>query len=313
MAWGPWSAQAPKNGRSRKRDDNKGKDNKKDSEHWVRPYDSGVSLPQQSSSSSSQEAQFMQEFMVMVRESNIEVPDRLQKFLPDGAKSSLKEQQKMLNKKRNIMNKIENKRKAIVKDQESWEAWTQQMRTEIQQQKQKHEEHQKKLSNDLAELLEEEKKLNAQEENAEEEESINEMDLEEFFDAALTDPYAGTPVAADANKPPGLGGEAGMNETLVKMQRQMEMQYNQKLVEQKKKLMEEYNEKLSAAVIDLSKEDKKENNPLEKNPLAPFGVQRTRTSHVTSPYSRTVKMGEMMDAANKGEAKHPKGDVHGEG
>ncbi len=311
MAWGPWSPQVPKNGRSRKRDDNKGKDNKKDSEQLVRPYDSGLSL-QQSSSSPSQEAQFMQEFMTMLKESNCDVPERLQKFLPDGAKSTLKEEQKLLNKRRNIMNKIENKRKAIVKDQEGWEAWVQHMKTEIMQQKEKHEEQQKKLANDLAELLQE-KRLNAQEENAEAEESNQEMELEELFEAVLTDPYTGEAAAASVKTPPGLGGEAAMNEALVKMQRQMEMQYNQKLVEQKKKIMEEYNEKLNATVIDLSMEDKKENKELKKNPLAPFGVQRTRTSFISSPYSRGTKMGESLGAATQEDSKSPKGDTHGEG
>lgn len=307
MSWGPWSPQVPKSSRSRKRDDKK--DTKKE-EGLVKSYDSGSSAAgSQSSDSSSTEVKFMQEFMAMIKENKMEVPERLQKFVQDDPKVALKEQQKALNKKRKLMNKIENKKKAIDADKLKWEKWVQDMKTEVQQQRSKFEENQKRLNSELEALIIEEKKLEAEDEAADMEEIQDSPGVDEILDACSAD--------ADSKNKESREHQARMMEAKLQesqehqarmmeakfqeMQMKMEAHYQQKLEEQRQQLIQAAMARPPGAteVVDLVGDNQKISiaqglgigTQLARNAVAPFGVFKERSS----PYGRNAKMGDGLN------------------
>lgn len=307
MSWGPWSPQVPKSSRSRKRDDKK--DTKKE-EGLVKSYDSGSSAAgSQSSDSSSTEIKFMQEFMAMIKENKMEVPERLQKFVQDDPKVALKEQQKALNKKRNLMNKIENKKKAIDANKMKWEKWVQDMKTEVQQQRSKFEENQKRLNSELEALIIEEKKLEAEDEAADMEDIQDSPGVNEILDACSAD--------ADSKNKESREHQARMMEAKLQesqehqarmmeakfqeMQMKMEAHYQQKLEDQRQQLIQAAMARSPGAteVVDLVDDNQKISiaqglgigTQLARNAVAPFGVFKERSS----PYGRNAKMGDGLN------------------
>lgn len=292
MSWGPWSPQVPKSSRSRKRDDKK--DTKKE-EGLVKSYDSGSSAAgSQSSDSSSTEVKFMQEFMAMIKENKMEVPERLQKFVQDDPKVALKEQQKALNKKRNLMNKIENKKKAIDANKMKWEKWVQDTKAEVQQQRSKFEENQKRLNSELEALIIEEKKLEAEDEAADMEDIQDSPGVDEILDACSAD--------ADSKNKESREHQARMMEAkFQEMQMKMEAHYQQKLEEQRQQLIQAAMARSPGAteVVDLVDDNQKISiaqglgigTQLARNAVAPFGVFKERSS----PYGRNAKMGDGLN------------------
>lgn len=308
MSWGPWSPQVPKQAKTRKRDDKK--DNNKKEDGIARPYDADTSSMQQQSSASSStpEAQFVQEFMAMIKENNLEMPERLQKFAPDEAKASIKEQQKVLNRRRNLKNKIDGKRRAIEADKTKWENWLQSMKNEVQQQKAKFEESQKKLNQELDQLLQEEKKLDLPEEEAMEDVQ-GEMDIEDILDECAQE-------LQEKVKENSIRQEEVLQNRLQEMQTTMEKFYANKLEEQRLHFMEmiqnkdtkenkevvdlENDEKLKIGLVDAlgvvaseppKIQEEANTQGVRKDARAPFGVQRSqKTVQNTAPYSPQQKM-----------------------
>lgn len=235
----------------------------------------------------------MKEFLDMAKEQKMDIPERLQKCLPDAnqeTRTSIKEQQRKLNRHRNVLHKLENKKKALEKDNEQWITWVDTMRQEIQQQKEKHEETQKKFRQDVEELTVEEQKIREQVdqemEASEEEEKEPEEALEELLGTATGKPGAD-------NK--GKINEQKVNEALMKMQKDMETRYQIQLEQDRAAMRREMLEQLQQAggtpVISLEEsldeQGTKEKAERKRNALALFGVERTtKTSQISSPYGR---------------------------
>lgn len=294
MQWGGWSPQYPKNGRQpqrRSRDGGgeKGKDKKKD-EAVVRSYDaSSGSSSQVPSQAVGLEAQFMKEFLDMAKENNMTIPERLQKLIPDGAKDAIREQQKKLNKYRNVVHKVEAKKKAIEVDKEKWHTWLQEMKEAMVKQRTQFEDNQKKLKSELAALEEEERKLRTQDHTVEVEDPRDkeEVEAEELLDTYMME----LDEVNNGDTVPGEGVDLGqkdgeLQQALMMMQERMEQQYQEKLVARQLEIEQQWKRTMTTEVVNLSDGEGPPRNSTMRNALAPFGVQRTRTSQVSSPYQR---------------------------
>ena len=312
MQWGSWSPQYPKQSRPQQRRSrdggDRGKDRKKE-EGVARPYDSSAppsSQPQ--SSSGSAESQFMKEFMEMARENKMPIPERLQKLLPDGTKDAIRDQQRKLNRHRNVVNKIESKKKALEMDKERWSNWLQEMKEQIVKQRGNFEENQKKLLKELEALEEEEKKIRTQDtKEEEEEEDPDHANVEQMLDAYMEEVKDGedkTPTPKLTGVP--AAGSTELKEALEVMQQQMETRYQEKLQAQQRVWEEKWTKLQIAQVVELS--DGEGTAPGEqgvqgrrRNAVAPFGVQRAKATHASSPYGRTNTM-EGLDEEERKEA-----------
>lgn len=180
---GAWSPQMPKGHvPKRKAKEEKGAKDKKDG--VIKPYDSTSTAVSSSQDGSTVEAAFMKEFLSFVKESGAEVPERFQKFMPNDKMTDIRNQQKKLNKQRNVAQKIESKRRALEKDGEQWTLWLAKMREEIQAEKDKHMANQERLQKELEVLLEEQKNL-AKDDDAEMEAKSEQQETEESLEALL--------------------------------------------------------------------------------------------------------------------------------
>lgn len=292
--WNQWSPQLPKKANRQTR---KKEDNQKDQQAGVlRAYDAAPGGGGSSSTSSTsnnagqQEALFFKEFVNFVKETKCELPENLQKFLPNEDKENLREQQKKLNKQRNLHAKINNKQKALEQDKEKWTSWIASVKEEVQLQKGKHEESQKKLSKELEDLQEELRRVN----NNEEEpiEITEDQDIEEILDTMTS-----------------KAEEEETSKKLEEMQAEMEQRYQLQIEEERKRMQQHFSEQfiqLARANMDpymptemtaMASEETVEQQEvttgtppglvgLVRNPVAPFGVQRAPKppTHVSSPY-----------------------------
>ena len=227
--WGAWSPQWPKKANKPQK---KKEDTAKEQQGGgvLRAYDATPGgLPSSSSTTGGNaeqpEMQFFKEFVSFVKENNCELPENLKKMLPDENKESLREQQKKLNRQRNLLNKIQGKQKALDRDKEQWISWLASVKEEVQKQRVKHEESQKRLTKELEDLQAEEKRLN---QTGEEEMMLEaEQDLEDFL-VDLTQEKE----------------EEGQNAKLKMMQRQMEEMYQNQLEEDRKRMQQHFSEQL---------------------------------------------------------------------
>ena len=296
----------------------------------IRPYDAdgGSSTSAPSSSDGSQQAgmqEFFKEFMAMSKELGQPLPERLRKLVPNTDREELKEQQKRLNRLRTLRNRIEGKEKAIKQDEIQWEKWLKDIKESIVSQRQKHEETQTRLAEELAQLKKEEEDLkNHQEEEKEELEVDEDMDLEVMVDGLLAkeDPKK---IKERTTK-----AEAALEE----MQRNMEAQYQQRMMQERAQMSLEFQRMLQQAMgtqhasmrppeyVDLEVQDAAMGpgqeaaamgtvaadaqkaaaagrfagmlpEEMAKRALIPFGVARrdrmTRQPQSTSPYGRKEK------------------------
>ena len=241
MQWGGWSPQYPKQSRQQQRRSrdggDRGKDRKKE-EGVARPYDSSTpsSLqPQSSTASGSTETQFMKEFLEMARESKMQIPERLQMLLPDGTKDAIRDQQKKLNRHRNVVNKIDSKKKALELDKERWSSWLQEMKEQIVKQRGNFEENQKRLQKELEALEEEERKICSQDSKEDEEEDLEEPSAEQMVDS-LMDELKEEDAKASVHKDTGgyAPGSTELQDAIKEMQQRMESRYQEKLKEQQR-------------------------------------------------------------------------------
>lgn len=245
----------------------------------------------------------MKEFLEMAKEQKMEIPERLQKCLQDqtsDTRDSLKEQQRRINKHRNVLHKLENKKKAIEKDNERWNTWVNTMKQEIQQQRKNHETVQKKLQKELNDLIDEEKKLREQEDHEIEEEDPKSLvdELETLLEGAPLGPadHGGDHGGKDAlNK-------QQVNAALELMQKNMEERYQQQLDAEKEKLRNEmklHMQKMQENQVIAVDDDKiKAVTETKRDALVPFGVQRApKNSQASSPKDGS------FDAQGKGEGR----------
>ena len=227
--WNAWSPQYPKGNKQRK-----SKDGDKEKKADVVPgaYDSmpwePSSQPSSSQQSSDEQAKaFMEAFMKFTKEQDQAIPPALQPFFQQDSKEELKDQQKKLNQHRAILQKIENKKKAIRRDEEQWQHWILEIRETIKKQKIRHEEQAEKLQAELAVLVKKESELKTGV-GENETSPIQVEDVEEILDACLS------------KQPP----KQKENEKTEKM---LQGEFNQKLQDMKQQLEEDYQKKFEAA------------------------------------------------------------------
>lgn len=302
MQWGPWSPQYPKNGRQQrkpKETGNRGKEGgRKKEESLVPSYDSSTTSSAQQSSAGGVEAQFMKEFMDLAKETKMPIPERLQRLMPDGTKDAIRDQQKRLNRHRNVVNKIESRKKALEVDKEKWSHWLQEMKDAIVNQKKSFEENQKRLLQELEDLEKEELKLRNQDPMDEEMETAPEEEVEELVEGLLQDAGVEEPRpngAADGEKAQSAKVAADLKTAVEKIQQRLERQYQEKWEERQKDLEKQWKQEQMASLVDVSDG---EGPPAPANPpaalgqttvrnaAAPFGVQRLKSTAVSSPYGR---------------------------
>ena len=161
------------------------------------PYDA-VPWPGSTSSSSTstsnggdlQARAFLEAFLEYAQEKEQDLPAPLKNLLQPNVEDNLRLQQKRLNKHRGLLQKIENKKRAIQRDQDEWLKWIAEMKDTIQQQKQRHKEQEEKLTKELKEPEQEEEELRKQKECEEiqtlsvpaEEEDEVELMMDELMD-----------------------------------------------------------------------------------------------------------------------------------
>lgn len=302
---GAWSPQMPKGHAPKKKaKDEKGAKDKKDG--VIKPYDSTSTVASSSQDGSTVEAAFMKEFLSFVKESGAEVQERFQKFMPNDKMMDIRNQQKKLNKQRNVAQKIESKRRALEKDGEQWTLWTAKMREEIQAEKDKHIANQERLQKELEVLLEEQKNL-AKDEDTEMEAKSEQQETEESLDSLLREEVP-APSTGDFNK------------ALGEMQAKLEIEYGKRLEEERQRMKAEMMSLLNAQnqqqqkkedVVEVSDNEGTEEIKEVKGvrgigllssalPTTPFGMQRLRRNNGSSPYG-TGKKGEKESPNEKKE------------
>ena len=186
---------------------------------------SGSSLSFSSPPSTDNQARaFMDAFMKFTKEQDQEVPPVLKEFLKQDVKEDLRDRQKKLNQHRAILQKIEGKKKAIKRDEEQWQCWTQEIRELIKKQKQRHEEQAAKLQEELETLLKKEEELRA----GKTEDDVQPINVEE--DEEDIETLLGKDAEAPATLPTGVKEmmESGFNKQLQDMKEQMEEEYRMK-------------------------------------------------------------------------------------
>ena len=238
QGWGGWSPQLPKGAKAKKNGQDKPQGGKegRDGAGVVKPYDA-TSLPASSSDQQQDNDSklLIRNFMEYLKEAKVELPEKIKKHLPDqtgSTKDDIRSQQKRLNRHRTVVNKIENKRKALEKDKEKWVAWLASIKEEVATQKKKHMDAQKQLEQEIEELVLEEKKLSCQEE-CEEEYPMEEENLEDMLDGLMKEDLN----PPGAKSPKQLAAAATDQENALRMmQYNMEMAYQAKLEEEKTRL-----------------------------------------------------------------------------
>ena len=214
----------------KKKAHDKEKEKDKPKEQVASAYDAGpwpsTSLSPSSASTGGdpQARAFMEAFMAYAKEKEEELPPGLQAFFQPNAKEQIKSQQKKLNRQRNLLQKIEAKKKAIQRDHDQWQKWTTEMKEHIAAQKQRHQEQEEKLKKELEDLEKEEQTLRNQKE-VEDAEIVSvpgeeDEDLEAMMDGAAEE---------EANKQ--VIKNKDLENALEKKQRELEEQYKQKYAE----------------------------------------------------------------------------------
>lgn len=223
MRWNAWSPQYPKPRNNRAKNVEKEKKEEVPGAYDAMP--SGSSLSSSSPPSTDNQARaFMDAFMKFTKEQDQEVPPVLKEFLKQDVKEDLRDRQKKLNQHRAILQKIEGKKKAIKRDEEQWQCWTQEIRELIKKQKQRHEEQAAKLQEELETLLKKEEELRA----GKTEDDVQPINVEE--DEEDIETLLGKDAEAPATLPTGVkeSMESGFNKQLQDMKEQMEEEYRMK-------------------------------------------------------------------------------------
>ncbi len=293
------------------------KEKEKDKAKEVAPaYDSGPWPPSASSSSAAaaggdtQARAFMEAFMAYAKEKEEELPAGLQSFFQPNAKDQIKSQQKKLNRQRNLLQKIDAKKRAIQRDQDQWIKWTTEMKEHIACQKQRRQEQEDKLKKELQEL-EKEEEIFRNQKDVEDTEVVSiqgeeEEDLEIMMDG----------VAEDAAVKKDIKSK-DLETAMEKKQRELEEQYQQRYAEACAQMEQQYQAQvLSMFTAPLA--------PMKGEGAAPTGTtavgkapmigpfQRAPKEKLqTSPYSRNTDPARPNQMQEKLEASHGQRDGEG--
>ena len=294
----------------------KGDQNKRSNEKppVVRAYDSDggtTSLPSSADGATQQDGniqEFFKEFAAMAKTMNHPLPEKLKNLIPNTDREEIKEQQKKLNKLRNLRNRIESKEKSLKTDEIKWENWLKEIKDSVIKQRKVHEDNQEKLQAELTQLRKEEEELKKGNVDLTEEPEEEEPESVEM----MIDTLLGEEKKPQDKKKPKEENEdnSGFDlKTILTMQKNMEEQYQRRLMQERENMNQEFHFMLQQAmeqkmppgieVVDLQKEDAKmEASGKAPQILAaqlsvaqaacvPFGVaRRTRHTPNTSPYGR---------------------------
>lgn len=282
--WEAWSPQLPRKKR--------GKDQPKkpkSEEVTFKSYDAMEQSEGGASSSQQQSAaqDFMQEFISMAKEQNLSLPPNLQKFLPSSemeTRQTLKDQQKRLNKHRNVLTKINNKERALEKDEEKWNSWLKELRDMISKEKNKHDETQQRLKKELEDLRKEEEQIR----NQKDEEEVPEEDEHQEKDPLQSLDLMADATPNDAQKK--INEDAVLEQKMKEMQQRLEREYAQKL-RQQKKIMEQQCMNLLAQgrvqeVVNVEDDEEMADGTSKRPGSGNYGAQKARARTDLSPYSR---------------------------
>lgn len=229
--WNAWSPQYPKTGKgkTRREPEREKKPEAFPGSYDAIPWESSSSQPSSSATPVDDKAKaFMEAFLKFTKEQDTEIPPMFQEYFKQDTKVELRGQQKKLNQHRAIINKIENKRRAIRKDEEQWNQWLQEVKDMIKKQKARREEQAQKLQEELAALEKKEEELRSGVSETAVPETIElEDDMEEDVDSML-DNLQSKSAMKNQEVNPAMAQEAGINQKLKEMKEKMEAEYQQK-------------------------------------------------------------------------------------
>jgi len=239
-SWPAWSPQWPQRKNRGQKQDKAKQEGAKAKPDLPLSY-SAVQLEAQATSGEDQGAQaFMSAFVTMMKDNDAKIPDALKAYMPDPERESMKLQQKRLNKLRSLKQKIQNKEKAITRDEAQWHRWILDVKEAIQTQKQQHEENQDKLQRELQDLRDEELALKQQHEKEEDafmdEEDTKDEEVELFF-AQLQADNRKTPSTPAVNQ---TATEEAMQNKFKAMQDKLQADFHAKMMQARGELEQQY-------------------------------------------------------------------------
>ena len=286
--WSPQNPQAPKQGKNKPKKGEQGKDPQK-KDGLSADYDASPWLPGSSdgaSSSTDAKARELMDVFLQMAKDKQELPDQIQKILQPDIKEDLRDKQKQLNKHRNVLQKIEAKKRAIQKDQEQWQSWLVEVKQTIAKQKQKHEENVMRLEGELQNLQKQEEDIRLQRETPEKDMEMKEedgaLDADALVESLISDEEKSIP-----DKP---------KQEVAKMKEKLEQEYAAKLVlaqqEIHQHLQIQYKQELDKSIMELhmvnnlgSAVNGGKDGP--KAAVAPFG--RKSRMEALAPYAKDAK------------------------
>ena len=323
--WNQWSPQLP---RTRKDKKNKEQDKERKAEGVLPSYDSmplDSSTASSSSTGSDQQARaFMDAFIQYSKGQDL--PDVLQAFLKKDnkdTKEDLRQQQRHLNLHRNVLQKIEAKKRAIKKDEDQWQNWVKEVKETIKTQKTKHEENMEKLQTELAELEKEEEEIRAGRE-ADESAPIEIEEEDDAFEELFQTGKKDNSRKADQEK-----DKAEENARIQMMKEALEQEYQRKLEEACQSAQMCMQQQMQMHMMALAGQPPPGMDPIpaamhpmeggtslpEPTKVGPF-MRRSNVREAHSPYTRTQENKETMSERLKmthGEAAEALAQQKGEG
>ena len=307
----------PKGGKGKKQEREKKEDNTLGAYDAV-PWDSSWS----SSSTSPSEEQakaFMEAFVKFTKDQDQSIPTALQEFFKQDVKGELKDQQKRINQHRAILQKIENKKKAIRKDEEQWMKWTQDAKEMIKKQKARHEEQEKKLKEELEALEKKEEalRLGKEEETAPINVDEEEEDVEALLEACEVKAFEKKPLEE-------IKDDEKINQKMAEMKKKLEAEYQQKFEvscsNAHQAMQQQFQHQLSVQMMHMAHQFNEHGGTMLGPPVAlpaegvegtapavgPFVRRIGREREAQSPYARNQDT--MQKKLEKTHGKTPPGD-----
>ncbi len=245
------------------------------------------------------------EFAEIAKVMNHPLQEKLKALVPNNDRMEIKDQQRRLNRMRNLRNRIESKEKAIKTDETRWEHWLKEIKDSIVSQRKEHEDTQSKMKEELKQLQKEEEELKNGTEEIQVESEGESEDPELMIDQWLKEEKKNT------EKKPAQTLELS---TAMEMEKNMEAKYQQRLEQERAVMQREMHLMMQQAmkslpsgaeIVDLQQADaametggKPPNAEAVQAMLdhqfaiahaacVPFGVaRRSRRTPNTSPYGR---------------------------
>ena len=255
-----------------------------------------------------------------------DLPDVLQAFLKKDnkdTKEDLRQQQRHLNLHRNVLQKIEAKKRAIKKDEDQWQNWVKEVKETIKTQKTKHEENMEKLQTELAELEKKEEEIRAGRE-ADESAPIEIEEEDDAFEELFQTGKKDNSRKVDQEK-----DKAEENVRIQMMKEALEQEYQRKLEEACQSAQMCMQQQMQMHMMALAGQPPPGMDPIpaamhpmeggtslpEPTKVGPF-MRRSNVREAHSPYTRTQENKETMSERLKmthGEAAEALAQQKGEG